>query len=107
MQISLFLDRFHVQQAARAQLHPLDDFGSWVEITHAAALTAAGAIHALAGICGVAGVAPIERSTAALEVLRASCTRRDLPPQDVVANCEAAFADICSVLRASCDFGLL
>ena len=107
MQISLFLDRFHVQQAARAQLHPLDDFASWIELTHAAALTAAGAIHALAPLCGAANAEPIGRSAAALEALRATCTRSDLPSQDVVANCEAAFADMCSMLRASCDLGLL
>jgi hypothetical protein len=107
MQISLFLDRFHVQLAARAQLHPLDDFDSWVEITHAAAVTAAGAIHALAPLCGVASAVPVERSTVALEVLRATCTRSDLPSRAVVASCEAAFADMCSMLRASCDFGSL
>jgi hypothetical protein len=108
MQISLFLDRFHVQQAARAQLHPLEDFDSWLEITHAAAVTAAGAIHALVPLCGVAAsAAPLQRSAAALEVLRATCTRSAPPSQDVVAHCEAAFADMCNMLRASCDFGSL
>lgn len=107
MQISLFLDRFHVQLAARAQLHPLDDFGSWVELTHAAALTAGAAIHALAPLCGATGAMPIERSAAALETLRSTCTRLDLSPQAVVASCESAFADVCSILRASCDIGSL
>ena len=76
MQISLLLDRFQVQLTARAQLHPLDDFSAWVETTHAAAITAAGAIEALASLEGETQTMPVEQSTAALEVLRATCTRR-------------------------------
>ena len=107
MQISLLLDRFQVQLTARAQLHPLDDFSAWVETTHAAAITAAGAIEALASLDGDAQTMPIERSTAALEVLRATCTRRDLMPHVAVRHCEAAFEDVCSALRTSCDHALL
>lgn len=107
MQISLLLDRFQVQLAARAQLHPLDDFSAWVETTHAAAITAAGAIQALASLDGVAQPMPVQRSTAALELLRATCIRRDLLPHAAVRDCEAAFSDVCSALRASCDHGSL
>lgn len=107
MQISLFLDRFHVQAAARAQLDPQDNFCAWVEATHAAAQTAAGAIDVLAPICGVASGLSVERLKGALEVLRSACTGRDVHLQDTVARCEAAFADVRSMLRASCDFGSL
>lgn len=107
MQISLLLDRFQVQLAARAQLHPLDDFNAWVETTHATAITAAGAIQALASWDGVAQTMPVQRSRAALEVLRATCTRGDLPPHVAVRNCEAAFEDVCAELRACCDHALL
>ncbi|WP_137922380.1 hypothetical protein [Hydrogenophaga sp. 2FB] len=107
MQISLLLDRFHVQSAARAQLHPLDDFSAWIETTHAAALTAAGAIQALDAVDGFAQPLPVQRSMAALESLRATCTRRDLLPHLAVRDCEEAFSDMCELLRASCDHGLL
>ena len=107
MQISLLLDRFHVQSAARAQLHPFDDFSAWVETTHAAALTAAGAIQALDLLDGFAQPVPVQRSMAALESLRATCTRRDLLPHLAVRHCEAAFEDVCSALRTSCDHALL
>lgn len=106
MQISLLLNRFHVQSAARAQLHPLNDFSAWVETTHAAALTAAGAIEALASLDGNVQHVPASRSAAALEVLRATCTQHDLMPHVAVRRCEDAFDDVYTELRASCDHAL-
>ncbi|QHE87420.1 hypothetical protein [Hydrogenophaga sp. BPS33] len=106
MQISLLLDRFQVQLTARAQLHPLDDFSAWIETTHAAAITAAGAIEALASLDGDVQHLPVKRSVAALEVLRATCTRPDLLPHVAVRHCEDAFDDVHTELRASCDHAL-
>ena len=109
MQISYLLDRFHTQLAARDRLHPFDDFGPWINLTHAATHTAAQASRALAPYCaGAAWTAPrarIEDSVAVLDTLRSAST--EMPSAAAVARCQAAFKDVCLILRARCDFSSL
>lgn len=117
MNTSSHLEKFERLRVLRAKLDPLEDFELWFWTTLTAGTNALNASLRLAGI-GHGGRPPtdrlpedilgLEQALATIERHRDPCVHGGrAPTRAIVSECEAAFAQVCRVLRSRCDWSLV